>query len=247
MRLVHFPLALIGIAMGTVALAALSDYAGRKDEEGFRQMLSSALSVVIVLAVPASVGLMVLAGPTVRLLFEWGAFERTASQRTAAVLVFYGIGLWAYCLQQVLTRAYHARKDMRTPVRIGLPMVGVNLGLNLLLVGPLAERGLALATAVTAVLQVALMGRGLRPWLAGEGWRRTRSVTARALLASAVMGVMLLVTRRLLSPTGDAVWARLAAVGIPLAVGVGTYLGLSALLGLEEVWELFRRRGERSP
>ena len=246
MRVIQFPLALIGIAMGTVALAALSDYVGREDEDGFRRTLASTLSGVMVLAVPASVGLMALAGPTVRLLFEWRAFSHQASMRTAGVLVFYGVGLWAYCLQHVLTRAYYARKDMRTPVRIGLPMVGVNLALNLALVGPLAEAGLALATAVTAALQVALLAWGLRSWLEGEPWRRLRSVSTRTVAASAGMGAAVLATLRLLPPLDVGVWARLAAVGVPLVIGVGTYLGLSFVLGTEEVWELLRPRGKSS-
>lgn len=244
MRVTQFPLALIGISMGTVALAALSDAIGRHDEEEFRRTLASALSGVIVLAVPASVGLMLLAGPTVRLLFQWLAFDQTAGGRASAVLVMYGIGLWAYCLQHVLTRAYYARKDMRTPVRIGLPMVGLNLMLNLALVRPLAESGLALATALTAALQVVLLTWGLRRWLIGVGWQRVRRVAVRSLIASAVMAVAVLAASRFLSPTGEGVWERLAAVGIPLAVGVGTYLALSAVLGLKEVWELLRGPGK---
>jgi len=242
MRVTQLPLALIGISMGTIALAALSDAAGREDEGEFRRTLVSALSGVVVLAVPASVGLALLAGPTVRLLFQWRAFGQQAGGRAAAVLVMYVIGLWAYCLQQVLVRAYYARKDMRTPVRVGLPMVGVNLGLNLALVGPLAERGLALATAVTAALQVTLLAWGLRPWLAGRGWLHLGNVTVRSLVASAGLAAAVLAAGRYLSPAGEAAWERLAAVGIPLAVGVVTYLALSAALGLEEVWDLLRKR-----
>jgi len=197
--------------------------------------------------VPASLGLVLLAGPTVRLLFQWRAFDPAAGSRTAAVLVMYGMGLWAYCVQHVLTRAYHARKDMRTPVRVGLPMVGVNLALNLALVRPLAESGLALATALTAALQVVLLAWGLRRWLAGVAWRRVRSATLRSLAASGAMAAAVLAARRFLSPVGEGVRERLAAVAVPLAVGVVTYLALSAALGLKELWELLRRPGKAAP
>lgn len=245
MRLVQFPLALIGIATGTVALAALSEYAGRGDEEGYRRTLASALSGVLAVAVPASVGLMVLAGPAVRLLFQWRAFGPRAAERAAAVLVLYGVGLWAYCLQHVLTRAYYARQDMRSPVRVGLPMVGVNLALNLALVGPMAERGLALATAVTAVLQTALLGWGLRGWLKGRG-RRLVSVAVRAAAASALMGVSVLAVRWLM-PTADGPGSRLALVGVPLTVGVGVYLLGARGLRLSEVFELLGGRSPKVP
>ena len=247
MRLTQFPLALIGIAMGTVALAALSDCAGRGDEVGYRRTLASALSGVLAVAVPASVGLMVLAGPTVRLLFQWRAFGPRAAERAAAVLVLYGVGLWAYCLQHVLTRAYYARQDMRTPMRIGIPMVVVNLGLNLALVGPLAERGLALATAATAVLQVALLGWGLRGWLTGRGRRRLLRVAVRATAASALMGASVLAARWLLPAGGPGLGARLVAVAVPTAVGVGVYLAAARGLALREVFEVFGGRGPRVP
>jgi putative peptidoglycan lipid II flippase len=240
-RILQFPLALVGIAMATVSFAALSEAVGRQDDEEFRRTLASALSGVLVLALPAGAAMMMLAGPAVRLLFERMAFSHAASTRSAAVLILYAAGLWAYCAQQVLVRAFHARKDMRTPVRIGIPMVGLNLTLNLLLVGPMAERGLALATVVTTTLQVGLLGWNLRPWLTGEAWRQTLSRTARALLGTAVMGGAILLSLHLLPP-GDRLVTEALSLAVALVVGTATYLGLAALLGIREVWDLFREK-----
>jgi putative peptidoglycan lipid II flippase len=239
-RILQFPLALVGIAMATISFAALSEAVGRGDEEDFNQTLGAALSGVMVLALPAGVAMMLVAGPAVRLLFERKAFDLAASMRTAAVVVVYGAGLWAYCVQQVLVRAFHARKDMRTPVRIGIPMVGLNLTLNLILVRPLAERGLALATVVTTTLQVGLLSWYLRKHLTGAPWRHVLSRTARALVATAVMGGAIFFSLRLLPP-GDRMVTEALSLAAALAVGTATYLGLARVLGIKEVWDLFRR------
>jgi putative peptidoglycan lipid II flippase len=240
-RILQFPLALVGIAMATVSFAALSEAVGRQDEEDFRRTLATAVTGVVVLALPAGVAMMVLAGPAVRLLFERMAFGHDASVRAATVLTVYAAGLWAYCVQQVLVRAYHARKDMRTPVRIGIPMVGLNLTLNLLLVGPLAECGLALATVITTTLQVGLLSWNLRPWLTGEAWRQAFSRMARALVASAVMGGAILLSLRLL-PAGDRLVTQALSLAGAVLAGAATYLGLAWLLGIREVWDLFREK-----
>jgi len=242
MRLTQLPLALVGIAMGTVVLAALSDSAARENHAEYRRTLASALRGVLALSIPCSVGLMVLARPAVTLLFEHGEFDRVATSRTAAVLVLYGVGVWAFCAQQVLVRAYYARKDMRTPLRIGLPMVGLNLTLNLLLVGPMAERGLALATTVTAMLQVGLLVWGLRGWLGGEHTGTLYHVTVRVVLASAAMGAAVWLTGRFLGPAGPSIGQRLLAVVVPMAVGVGVFLGLSVLLRIDDILAVLRRK-----
>jgi len=160
-RLVEFPLGVFGIALATVILPNLSQRHAETDPEAFSRTLDWALRWVVVIGTPATVGLFVLAAPLLTTLFHYDAFGARDVHMAARSLMAYAVGLQGFILVKVLAPGYFARQDTRTPVRIGIIAVGVNVTLNLALVLPLAHAGLALATSLAAFVNAGLLFRGL--------------------------------------------------------------------------------------
>lgn len=168
-RLYQFPLGVLAISLATAVFPALSRYAANQDFAAMRQEVSRSVRLAIFEGLPAGVGLMVLAVPITRLLFEHGRFTPSDTERTAWVLQFYAAGLWAYCAQHMLLRGFYAMQDTRTPLKISLLTVGSNIVLNLILVWtPLRAGTFGLTTAVTSAGSVLLLALLLRRKLAGR-------------------------------------------------------------------------------
>jgi len=161
-RLVELPLGVIGIALATVILPNLSAKHAEKSTEGFSKTLDWAARVVLVAGVPSALALVVLAEPIIITLFQRGEFDALAVTNTAASLRAYSLGLVAFMLIKVLAPGYFARQDTKTPVKVGIIAMAVNMGLNLALIIPLAHVGLALATSLSAFLNAGLLFLGLR-------------------------------------------------------------------------------------
>lgn len=190
-RLLEFPLGVFGIALGTVILPHLSSQHARAPAGEFGQTLDWALRWVVVIALPAAAALMVLAAPLVVTLFQYGAFTPFDARMTQYALVAFAIGLPAFVAIKVLAPGYYARQDTRTPVRIGVIALLANIVFNAILIWPLAHVGLALATALSGVLNAALLYRGLRKtgiYVPSAGWGR---LWAQVGVASAVMALAL--------------------------------------------------------
>lgn len=198
-RLMEFPLGVYGIALATVILPGLSRKHAEANAEHFSATLDWALRMVVLIALPASVGLGVLAGPLLSTLFERGEFVAHDVLMAQAALWAYAVGLIAFILVKVLANGYFARQDTKTPVRIGIIAMVSNMLLNVAFIAVLwlldseaLHAGLALATAVSAFINAYLLGRGLQ--LEGilqisPGWRRLLLQVA---IASALMGIALL-------------------------------------------------------
>ena len=156
-RLYQFPLGVFGIAVATAAFPAMSRVAG--DAEQFGNMLRRGLRLSLFIGVPASVGLLVVGDELIGTLYTGGGdgFSADGAVRAHAVLMGYAVAVWAYSLNQLLTRAFYAKGDTRTPMTVALVMVGVNLALNCALIWWLREAGLAWSTAVCAVLQMLML------------------------------------------------------------------------------------------
>ncbi|MBI4833695.1 MAG: murein biosynthesis integral membrane protein MurJ [Planctomycetes bacterium] len=158
-RIMQLPLAIIGISMAIAVFPFLAEYISKKNICGMKQDLAKSLRLTMFIAIPASIGLVVLCVPVVDLvynilpkfLFHGKGLDNAAVTRTAAALACYAIGIWAYGGLQIINRAFYAFNDMKTPVKIGAMMVMMNVVLNLILVQYMQEAGIALATAITAL------------------------------------------------------------------------------------------------
>ena len=161
-RLMELPLGVFGVAIGTVILPSLSRKHADKSAEHFSATLDWALRLVLIIGVPASLALLVLAGPVLTTLFQYGEFSGNDVLLSANSLRAYSLGLLAFMVIKVLAPGYFARQDTKTPVAIGIKAMAANMLFNLLLVFPLAHVGLALATSMSAALNAGLLFLGLR-------------------------------------------------------------------------------------
>jgi len=236
----------IGIAFGVVLLPELSRKLRAGDHDQALASLNRGIEFAMLLTLPAAVAIAAIARPIIVVLFERGAFDRLASEATVPALVAFALGLPAYVLVKVFQPAFFAREDTITPLRFAAASVAVNIGLSLALFPWLAHVGIALATAVAAWVNVALLA--LR--LAGRGfWRadsRLLGRLLRILLAGALMGVGLWLGAVWLDPWLDAGLGRKAAALLLLVFGgLGAFAVLALATGassLAELKDLLRRR-----
>lgn len=195
-RLLEFPVALIGVALGTVLLPTLAAQRSAADGAAFSATLDWGLRWVVLTGVPATVGLCVLASPIVITLFQYGQFTAWDARMAAWSVAAYAVGVVGFLLVKVLAPGCYAREDMRAPVRAGLIAVALNIVLSLAIVGlmhylelPGAHAGLALATALAAFVNAAFLWRALRAGglLLSPGWRRLVWQVACATVAMAAL------------------------------------------------------------
>ncbi len=168
-RLMEFPLGLFGIALATVTLPTLSRQAANSSMREFSNTVDWSMKLVVLIAVPAAIGLILLAEPLVATIFFGGEFTRFDVQMTALSLQAFALGLIGFSFVKILAPAYFAREDTKTPVKAGLMALVVNLVLSVVLAYTLtragyvgAHAGLALAISVAAILNAWLLYHGLR-------------------------------------------------------------------------------------
>ncbi|HAI20845.1 MAG TPA: murein biosynthesis integral membrane protein MurJ [Clostridiales bacterium UBA8153] len=160
-KLVQLPLGLFVIAITTVLYPLFSEYASRRDHPALGRSIQFGLRLVALITIPASIGLVVLREPIIRLLFQRGEFDARATQLTAVAVLCYGLGMLFIAANQVLVRGFHARQDMTTPVLIGGATFCVNVLCAVLLVRPWGHAGLALANSIGAISGTVLLAAGL--------------------------------------------------------------------------------------
>jgi putative peptidoglycan lipid II flippase len=229
-RFYQFPLGLIGIAVATVVFPRLSKHSARGDKVALATDLNLGLSLVLWLAVPSAVGLVVLAEPITRLLFERGQFTPADTLRAARMIAAYGAGVWAYCALPVLIRGFYAVGDRVTPLRVAVTAVVVNLVLDFSLIWPFAEIGLAVATVVSAIVQLAALAFMFSRRYVQLNWHMLCSTLLRSVVAAAAMaGIIVLVLGKF--PVEVGIWNGLKRVLIPTVAGMATYAIAVALSG----------------
>lgn len=190
-RLMEFPVGILGVALGTVILPNLSRKHAEKSPEAFSATLDWALRLMFLLGIPSAVGLILLASPMLITLFFSEAFNEQDVTMATRSLMAYAPGLMAIILIKVLAPGFYAQQDTRTPVKIGIIAMVVNMGLNILLVFPLAHAGLALATSLSSALNAYLLYQGLRSsgiYRPQAGWVW---LIWRVVLAALAMGVLI--------------------------------------------------------
>ena len=255
-RLVEFPLGIFGIALATVILPILSRAHTRAAPEELSRVLDAALRWVLLIGLPAAVGLIVLARPALSTLFQYDGFVQHDVDMAGLALLAYGIGLPGFMLVKVLAPAFYSRQDTRTPVKVAIRAMLSNMVMNVLFVVPLmllgvpgVHAGLALATALAAYVNAGLLYRYLRRdgvYQPVPGW-------------SGLMGQMFfgLVTMTIVVAWGApaaAEWAemsgarRVMELGTWIVAGIASYLFALRLAGmrLSMLWSPAAETGERS-
>ncbi len=160
-RLVQFPLGVFAVAISTVALPSLSALAGAGNMSGFKKTLNSSVSLTLFIALPSTAGLIGLSYPLIEVIFGRGEFTETAVQATSLALIGYAVGLPAFSCVRPLVSAFYALEDTKTPVKIAVISLLVNICLGILLMQKLHHLGLALAASISSWSNVILLGMAL--------------------------------------------------------------------------------------
>ena len=235
-RLMEFPTAMLGVALGVVLLPQLSAAKAANDGDRYSELLDWGLRWVVFLAVPCAVGLLTFAQPLVATLYQYGAFTAADVQQTSQALMGYGVGLLGLIAIKVLAPGFYASQDIKTPVKIAVVVLAFTQVLNVLLVPYLAHAGLALAIGLGALLNagwllVGLLQRGA--YKPQPGWSR---FLLQVVAASALLAVFLLWCGGLLdwvrSAQAVGVWQRLVALVLTLGGAAVVYFGTLMLAGL---------------
>jgi putative peptidoglycan lipid II flippase len=169
-RLMEFPLGVFSIALATVTLPALARHYSENAPQEFSATLDWALRLVFLIVLPAAAAMLVLAGPLITTIFHYGEFTDHDARMSTLALYAYAFGLLGFSLVKVLAPGYFARQDTRSPVRIGIRALGLNIGINLCIVLPLGiltsiqglHAALALSSGLSAAVNAYLLYRGLR-------------------------------------------------------------------------------------
>lgn len=228
-RLVQLPLALFGIAMATVSLPLMSKSASEKNLPELKETFSLSLRTVFFVIIPSSVGLMVLAQPIVRLLFQRGAFTAEATKLTSQALFYYALGIFAYAGAKITASVFYSFQDTKTPLKVAFLSLSLNLVLNLILMVPLGIGGLALATAISSTVNFILLLILLRLRIGKLGLRKTIETTKRILFATGLMAIVCYFLSYHLFQ-----WSKLLSVAIPIIASAVIYFSLAHLFKIEE-------------
>lgn len=160
-RLTQLPLGVIGVALSTAILPKLSRALGENDHIASQNIQSQAFAIAGLLTLPAAAGLFMLHDPIVSVLFERGAFDAADSQATAGALQIFALGLPAFVLSKILTTSYYARQDTKTPLKLGVVAMGINIVCALSFISSFGHIGLAMATVIAGWLNAAMLAIGL--------------------------------------------------------------------------------------
>ncbi len=240
--LLMFPVGLFGMSLATAVFPSLAERAASDGPEAIQTMVTQVLRFTLFLAVPATVGMLLLRESIVSTLLEHGAFDAAATQQVSDALLFYSIGLFAHAAIEIVSRGFYALGDTRTPVGIAVASMLLNIMLAALLVGSMDLQGLALALSIAAICEFVFLTWLLHYALANRLCNRGLWASlGKTVVATVIMGQLLWLLLELLPQMGIAVNSWLALVlGV---VGGGTlYMLLSLVLQQREaellVWRL---------
>lgn len=258
-RLMYLPIGLFGVSVATATLPEVARHAATGAIGEMRRTLSSSLRMMLMLSVPATIGLMALSSPIVEFLFERGAFDSASTRATALALLCYAPGLIGYSAVKIASPTFYAMHDARTPVLVSLATIVINVVLNVTLVRVMSFQGLALGTAIAALFNAGMLLFLLSRRTGGLEGSRVLQAFVKILVASIAMGAAARVTETWLAASlpDMASWvswmyadwgpaaARTLRAGIRVggAIGVGMLVlgAMSSLLRLHEFTAVLAR------
>jgi putative peptidoglycan lipid II flippase len=235
-RVMYLPIGLFGVSIATAVLPAAARYAALDDAKAVRETVSRGMTLMLMLNIPATFGLLALATPIVRLLFERGRFLPSDTASTAAALQFYAIGLVGYSATRIASPVFYALGRSRVPVAVSTASMAINIVAAFLLVRAAGFRGLAFATSLAALANGGALLMLLRKHLHGFEGRRLAAATVKVFAASVVMaGVAAEVARSLTDIAPEArVMMQTAHVAAAIGAGMAALVAMAKLLRIAE-------------
>lgn len=228
-RLYEFPQGLLGLAVATAIYPILGRHAAKKEYKEIADGLNFGLRLVIALGIPAGVGLAMLSENLAHLLYQRNSFTEQDMFRTADMIFWFAGGVWAFCSIPILVRGFYVMEDMKTPLRIGFRCVLVHFLLCAVLIWPMAEQGLALATSISAALQSVLLLFAFSRIHHRMNFRKINLAVVRSVISSAIM-VLAIYLMLSMIPGSDS-FADILHILMALFVGVPVFAACFWLLG----------------
>ena len=246
-RLMEFPSALLGVALGTVLLPSLAKLHSDADHKRYSDLLDWGLRLAFLLAVPAAIALWLVAVPLIATLYQYGRFTVDDVWNVRAALLGYAVGLTALVLVKILAPGFYARQNLRTPVKIAFVTVLVTQALALVLMWPMGHAGLTLATSIGAFVNASLLFAFLYRrghYVPRPGWLR---FTLKIGIAIAVLAAVLLAVA---GPNSfwlaASLWAKVGRLALVVAAGIFAYFAMLYVLGFR-IRDFSRREADPAP
>jgi len=242
-RVVQLPLGVFAIAVGTASLPSFSDQVAGGDYRELKKTIAFSLRLILFVTIPAMVALIVLRVPIMSVLFQRGKFDTASTLLTAQALLYYTVGLWAFSCIRVIVSAFYALQDTKTPVKIAVAALFINVIISIALMFPMKHAGLALATsiasAVNVVILVVILKKKVGVFLEKTFW----TSIFKTVLASGVMGLSICVVNCLLGWNSEGAFGeRLLFLIVAVIVGLTVFALTSYILGSSEMKALLRRK-----
>ncbi len=238
-RLKSLILGIFIATINTVIFPMLANESNNEDYDSMKKIMGYGINIILLITIPSTVGLIVLAKPVVQVAFERGAFDSNATLMTSQALIYYAIGIVPIALRALLARVYYSLQDTKTPMINGAISVGFNIVLNLILVKFMAHAGLALATSIATTIATLLMFYGLKKKIGSLGTLSYIKCALKSGLASAIMGVVSYITYHgLYSALGVSKLYNLISLLVAVGLGVVVYGVLCYVFGIEEVRDM---------
>src|SRR6266576_6905968 len=245
-RLMQLPLGIFGVAVATVTLPLISRSAAVGNTVEFRGALSHAIRLVMLLTIPAAIGLIILANPIIAVIYEHGRFTPEATRQTAGALRFYAIGLAGYSAVKVLAPAFYALDKRHLPMLVSLLSILINFGLNWLFTFQLGlgHRGLALSTSLVAVTNFLLLYIMMRRYVGRLETGAMFQLLGKLLVAGILLAAICDVANRYLVGPHVSHWRKIIELAVTIPVAAAAFFGALLALrvaGVRAVFELVRR------
>lgn len=245
-RIYLLPVGIFGVSLATALFPLMTKAAEKEDLPELKRLLVSGLRKTLFLSLPASAGMILIAGPLITLIYMGGKTEPEQIDRATWAAIWFCAGVWAFEAQLVILRVFYALRDTQTPMRVAVSMVGLNLALNLTLVWFLEEGGIALSTTTAAAIQCCVLLFILRRRLGTLNLRSLAHNLAKGLFATVIMAAFGWLITRIPMPwehagtLGPRERILTAVVKLPaiLAASAAIYLGMAKLMRMPEVGDV---------
>lgn len=245
-RLFWFPVGVFGVALSTATMPLISRYAAQRDMGRLRETFASSLAMAFCLTIPASVGLIMLAEPITRMIFQYGRFDSYTTVKTAEALIYYSAGLFAYAAVKIMVPVFYALNDTKFPVMGSFLTMLVNVAIILLTVGQLQHKALALSISGAMTINFLFLSVVLYRKMGGYPLRHLMGGLGRVVLATMVMGGWLYWVQRIASGLlPGTVWGGILGVGMAIATSAVLYGAVLYLLGMRELTVLVDKVRQR--